>query len=98
MDSVRPEKLFVEECNCKQDLLETLLASVAYSLLGKKLPAGIVVSDVTIDSRKIQAGSLFVALTGSRTDGHDYLEQVMASGAAVLVVEEGRVRPEQFAD
>ncbi|MBU0664619.1 MAG: UDP-N-acetylmuramoyl-L-alanyl-D-glutamate--2,6-diaminopimelate ligase [Proteobacteria bacterium] len=118
MDSARLKKQFVEEGNCKGYLLEALLASVTYSLLGKTLPTGIVVSDVTIDSRKIQDGSLFVALAGSRTDGHAYLEQVMASGrtsagavsgasdtkpsfargCAVLVVEEGRVRPEQFAD
>ncbi|MFH2124733.1 MAG: bifunctional UDP-N-acetylmuramoyl-L-alanyl-D-glutamate--2,6-diaminopimelate ligase MurE/UDP-N-acetylmuramoyl-tripeptide--D-alanyl-D-alanine ligase MurF [Pseudomonadota bacterium] len=98
MNSVRPEKQFVERCSSKGYSLERLLASVAYSLLGKKLPVEIVISNVTSDSRKIQAGSLFVALAGSRTDGHAYLEQVIAGRAAVLVVEEGRVRPEQFAD
>jgi len=32
---------------------------------------------VTVDSREVRAGSLFVALAGSRTDGHAYLDQVM---------------------
>ena len=57
--------------------LPTLLRSVEYSVLGNKQPAGLMVSGVTVDSRKVAAGSLFVALAGSRDDGHAYLQQVM---------------------
>lgn len=39
-----------------------------------------------------------MAMTGSRTDGHAYLRQVMACDCAALVVEEGKVDPEIFAD
>ncbi|MCQ3002296.1 UDP-N-acetylmuramoyl-tripeptide--D-alanyl-D-alanine ligase [Pseudomonas syringae] len=42
---------------------------------------------VSIDSRAIKSGQLFVALTGPRFDGHDYLEQVAAKGAVGALVE-----------
>lgn len=44
-------------------------------------------SGVSIDSRAIQAGQLFVALTGPRFDGHDYLNEVAAKGAVAALVE-----------
>ncbi|MCX5871306.1 MAG: UDP-N-acetylmuramoyl-L-alanyl-D-glutamate--2,6-diaminopimelate ligase [Deltaproteobacteria bacterium] len=97
MNHVKPEKQFVQESESSEYSLQALLGSVAYSVLGVKMPAGITVSGVTADSRKVQAGFLFVALAGSRTDGHAYLEQVMASGCAALVVEEGRLTAEQLA-
>lgn len=42
---------------------------------------------VSIDSRAITPGQLFVALTGPRFDGHDYLDQVAAKGAVGALVE-----------
>ena len=37
---------------------------------------------VSIDTRSIEAGSIFVALRGATSDGHDYLAQAAARGAA----------------
>ena len=42
---------------------------------------------VTTDSRSNVAGKLFVALSGGRFDGHDYLQQAAASGATAALVE-----------
>jgi UDP-N-acetylmuramoyl-tripeptide--D-alanyl-D-alanine ligase len=42
---------------------------------------------VEIDSRKVQAGDLFVALKGENFDGHDYVEQAFAKGAIAAIVE-----------
>lgn len=42
---------------------------------------------VSIDSRAIVPGQLFVALTGPRFNGHDYLDQVAAKGAVGALVE-----------
>ncbi|MEK6201415.1 MAG: UDP-N-acetylmuramoyl-L-alanyl-D-glutamate--2,6-diaminopimelate ligase [Desulfobulbaceae bacterium] len=95
MDQTRPERQFGEAKGREEYSLLGLLDSVAYSLVGKKTPAAMMISGVTVDSRNVQAGSLFVALAGMKTDGHAYLEQVTA--CAALVVEKGRVRPEQFA-
>lgn len=43
-------------------------------------------SGVTIDSRKIEAGDLFVALPGERVDGHDFVETALKAGAAAALV------------
>ncbi|MCP1417201.1 UDP-N-acetylmuramoyl-tripeptide--D-alanyl-D-alanine ligase [Pseudomonas laurylsulfativorans] len=42
---------------------------------------------VSIDSRAIKPGQLFIALTGPRFDGHDYLNDVAAKGAVAALVE-----------
>lgn len=42
---------------------------------------------VSIDSRAIAAGDLFVALAGPRFDGHDYLDDVAAKGAVAALVQ-----------
>ncbi len=44
-------------------------------------------SGVSIDSRTLVAGDLFVALRGPNFDGHDYLAAAGALGAAAAVVE-----------
>jgi UDP-N-acetylmuramoyl-tripeptide--D-alanyl-D-alanine ligase len=45
---------------------------------------------VTIDSRQVEAGSLFVPLPGTRTDGHEYLAEALARGAAAVLVDRKR--------
>ncbi len=44
------------------------------------------VTDISTDSRKIQTGNLFVAISGDRFDGHDYIGQAMQHGAAAALV------------
>ena len=45
---------------------------------------------VSIDSRTVGAGDLFVALRGPNFDGHDYVGAAMEAGAAAAMVETGR--------
>ena len=50
-------------------------------------------SDVEIhalqyDSRKVEAGDCFFAVRGTQTDGHQYIDKAIESGAAVVVCEE----------
>ena len=40
-----------------------------------------------VDSRRAQAGGLFVALPGERVDGHDYVEAAMSGGAAAVLAQ-----------
>jgi UDP-N-acetylmuramoyl-tripeptide--D-alanyl-D-alanine ligase len=44
-------------------------------------------SGVSIDSRAIEAGQLFVALSGPNFDGHNYLNDVAGKGAVAALVE-----------
>ncbi len=48
---------------------------------------------VSIDTRSISKGSIFVALRGEASDGHDYLPQAATSGAVAAIVETGRRHP-----
>ncbi|SFI06318.1 UDP-N-acetylmuramoyl-tripeptide--D-alanyl-D-alanine ligase [Collimonas sp. OK307] len=47
----------------------------------------VAVNGLSTDSRAVTPGSLFVALRGERFDAHDFLDQVVAQGAAAVVVE-----------
>ncbi|MBN2081314.1 UDP-N-acetylmuramoyl-L-alanyl-D-glutamate--2,6-diaminopimelate ligase [bacterium] len=43
------------------------------------------VTAITADSRKIVPGSVFVAISGTGADGHDYIPQALAAGATVVI-------------
>jgi UDP-N-acetylmuramoyl-tripeptide--D-alanyl-D-alanine ligase len=60
--------------------------------LGIALPAhfsSLNFSRISTDTRSLVAGSLFVALSGERFDGHDYLAAAAAAGATGAVVRKG---------
>ncbi len=46
------------------------------------------VKDIQIDSRKVTEGSVFVAIKGTVSDGHDYITTAISKGARVIVCEE----------
>lgn len=43
------------------------------------------VSSIVFDSRKAADGSVFVAVKGTQTDGHQYIQQVIEAGAKAVV-------------
>ena len=47
----------------------------------------VMLQGVSTDTRTLQAGQLFVALRGPHFDGHDYLAEAKAKGAAACMVE-----------
>ncbi len=49
-------------------------------------PGGWSASGVSIDSRTVRPGELFVALAGPNFDGHDYVGDALAKGAAAAMV------------
>ena len=42
---------------------------------------------VSIDTRNLQAGALYLAIKGDRFDGHDFVDQAIQCGASACVVE-----------
>jgi UDP-N-acetylmuramoyl-tripeptide--D-alanyl-D-alanine ligase len=44
----------------------------------------------SIDSRTLNPGDLFIAITGERFDGHDYVQMVLEKGAVGAIVQAGR--------
>lgn len=51
------------------------------------------ISGVGLDSRRLQAGELFIAIRSEQRDGHDFLAAAFAQGAAAAIVERGRALP-----
>ncbi len=47
------------------------------------------IGGISYDTRTIKPGELFVALRGYKTDGHQYVDEARARGAAAVVAEEG---------
>ncbi len=45
------------------------------------------IKQIAFDTSKVEPQTLFVALKGSRADGHDYLEQAKAQGCSAAVTE-----------
>ncbi len=50
--------------------------------------AGVEITGVNIDSRRIAPGHLFVAIKGTQTDGHAYIGKAVELGAAAVLCEE----------
>jgi UDP-N-acetylmuramoyl-L-alanyl-D-glutamate--2,6-diaminopimelate ligase len=46
------------------------------------------VADITYDSRKVKPGSLFVAVRGFHSDGHQFISQAVQRGALAIVAED----------
>jgi UDP-N-acetylmuramoyl-L-alanyl-D-glutamate--2,6-diaminopimelate ligase len=45
------------------------------------------ITGISIDSRAVQPGHLFVAMKGGASDGHDYIQKAIEKGAAAIVGE-----------
>jgi UDP-N-acetylmuramoyl-L-alanyl-D-glutamate--2,6-diaminopimelate ligase len=45
------------------------------------------IKDIQIDSRKVQEGSVFVAIKGIQADGHEYIATAIQKGAIAIVCE-----------
>ncbi|WP_251555309.1 UDP-N-acetylmuramoyl-tripeptide--D-alanyl-D-alanine ligase [Neobacillus muris] len=57
--------------------------------------AGVNIEGVTIDSRKIAAGNLFVPLIGEHVDGHKYVVESIKKGAAAALWQKDVPNPPQ---
>jgi UDP-N-acetylmuramoyl-tripeptide--D-alanyl-D-alanine ligase len=68
-----------------------IIAATAGKVL--RMPRGSF-TGISIDSRKIQKGELFVALRGSRFDGHDFLDEALKRGDGAIVSLRGEDFPE----
>ncbi len=49
--------------------------------------AGVEITGVDIDSRRVEPGHLFVAIKGTQTDGHAFMDKAASLGAAAILCE-----------
>lgn len=54
---------------------------------------GLEISGLAYDSRRVEAGSLFVAIEGYQSDGHDYIPQAVENGAAAILCQRPPEQP-----
>lgn len=60
---------------------------------------GELIQGISIDSRTLQKGNLFVALEGEKFDGHDFIQEAVNKGAKAVIVEKSKLNkvPENLA-
>lgn len=66
-------------------LLQDILYKV--SIRSVKGNANIEINDVQLDSRKISAGSAFIAVKGGQVNGHEFIEAAVKNGAVAVICE-----------
>ena len=71
-----------QQTNGMMSLMDAALATHGHATHGDRRFAG-----VSTDTRTLGAGELFIALRGERFDGHEYVVQALAQGAAAALVE-----------
>lgn len=69
--------------------MEKVLKDILYkvSLTAVSGDTSTPIYSICFDSREAKKGSLFIAVKGTKTDGHDYIEKAIQSGAAAIVSE-----------
>jgi len=65
--------------------LEELLNNIAVKAVAG--PVDVDITGVDIDSRKTAVGHLFVAINGTQTDGHQYIQKAIEQGASAILCE-----------
>jgi len=48
----------------------------------------LLINKIHFDSRKVESGDFFVAVRGTQTDGHDYIEKAIEQGAVAVLCQE----------
>ncbi|MFP4686636.1 MAG: UDP-N-acetylmuramoyl-L-alanyl-D-glutamate--2,6-diaminopimelate ligase [bacterium] len=69
-------------------LIEKLIDGLpVFALANKNSPE---ITGISIDTRQLQEGELFIALPGYDSDGHEFLKQAVKAGAAALLIEKDK--------
>ncbi len=76
-------------------MMHTMQTNVAHKTLAQLLPelrlpnriASVSITGLTLDSRQIQAGDVFIALIGDRVNGQQFIGGAIKSGAAAVLIE-----------
>lgn len=71
--------------------LSKLLRGVNVKLWG--CDGDLEVEQITSDSRQVLSGGMFICIKGTRSDGHDFIEDALKKGPAVIVAEDKEKLP-----
>lgn len=65
--------------------LKEILKNIDFELKAGKLNKDI--TEIKYDSRKIEKNNLFIAISGFKKDGHQYIPQALENGASTVIIE-----------
>jgi UDP-N-acetylmuramoyl-L-alanyl-D-glutamate--2,6-diaminopimelate ligase len=74
------------EKELKRMLLKNILEGIDYELINGN--EDITINKIEYDSRKVQAGDIFVCIKGFNVDGHKYAEGAIKKGAIAIICED----------
>jgi UDP-N-acetylmuramoyl-L-alanyl-D-glutamate--2,6-diaminopimelate ligase len=81
-----PEPSFYFKTMAASKSLRTIFADLPEPFSRADAP-DVPITGISIDSRAVQRGHLFVAMKGGSGDGHDYIEKAIENGAAAVAGE-----------
>ena len=64
-----------------------VMSALEFELYGDHPEFEEVISKISIDTRTIEEGDLFIALKGPVFDGHDYIEEAIKKGAKAIIID-----------
>jgi UDP-N-acetylmuramoyl-tripeptide--D-alanyl-D-alanine ligase len=67
-------------------MIRVSLQALTHVLNAELIGSDTQIASVTTDTRKIEAGGLFIALKGEKFDAHDFAADAIAAGAGALLV------------
>lgn len=67
-------------------ILNKLMKGISHELISGD--DHIDIRKITVDSRQVEEGELFVAIRGTVTDGHAFIDQAISKGATAILAEE----------
>ena len=74
--------------------LQQLLERMEYQLI--QGTTDVEIARLCYDNRQVQAGDLFVCISGARFDTHDCLQDIADKGATAIMIEKPWLKPEQI--
>lgn len=69
--------------------MNMMLSEIAACVQGKLVGEDVVISSVSIDTRAIKPGQLYVAIKGHNFDGNEFVAQAEQAGAVAAIVHQG---------
>ena len=69
--------------------MEMMLSDCAEAVQGRFIGTDVAISSVSIDTRAIQPGQLYIAVKGHNFDGNEFVEQAEEAGAIAAIVHKG---------
>jgi len=70
-------------------LISTLPGGLPIVPAAGPTPAGVAITSITEDSRRVSAGTLFIARRGEKADGRAFIGAAISAGAAAVLTESG---------